>query len=87
MTEETAGIPYLLGEQVAGGKAIGMGQKHQRMLAPHADVIVHPVAIRQPHIRVMAEETGQGVTYVRGGAVFGQVFGAAGNAGRGRRCA
>ena len=77
MPEDPAGIPHLLGKPFLVREAVHLGRKDQRMTAPHADVLVRPVTVREAHVGVVAQETGQGMTDVCGSPVLGQVLGAA----------
>src|SRR5688572_519591 len=77
MPEDPAGVPHLLGKPFFVREAVHLGRKDQRMSATHADVLVHPVAVREAHVGVVAQETGQGMTHVCGSPVLGQVLDAA----------
>lgn len=77
MSEQSATIPDLLAEPVALGKRIRMRRIHERMTTPHADVFVHAVAVGEPHVGVVPQETGQRVADVRRGAIFAEVVDAA----------
>jgi hypothetical protein len=61
MTEEAAEIPYFLGEERLFRVGVAGGREHQRMAASHTDILVVPIAIHQPPVRVVAEEARQRV--------------------------
>jgi hypothetical protein len=77
MPEQAAEIADLLAELRLGGIRIAIRTQEQRMPALHADVFVAPVAIREPSIRVMAQEAGERVADARVAAVFREVCGSA----------
>jgi hypothetical protein len=70
MTEQPAGVSDLLGEALAMSKPVRTGGKNQWVTAANAHVLVHPVAIRQTNVRVVAQETGERVPNVRSGSIL-----------------
>jgi hypothetical protein len=86
MAEQPTGVSDLLGEALAMSKPVRTGRKNQRVTAPDADVLVHPVAIGETNIGMVAQETGERVPNVGSGSILAQILSAAaaspGSAGR-----
>ena len=64
MTEQPTGISDLLGEALAMSKPVRTGGKNQRVTAANAHVLVHPLAVGQTNIGMVAQETGERVPNV-----------------------
>lgn len=77
MTEQPTGISDLLGEALAMSKPVRTGGKNQRVTAANADVLVHPVAVGQTNIGMVAQETGERVPNVGSGSILAQILRAA----------
>ena len=74
MPEESAGVADLLRESVPVCERILELGVDQRVTAADADVLVNPVAVDEPDVRVMAQKTRQRMADMRCRAVVGQVF-------------
>lgn len=74
MPEESAGVADLLRESLPVCERILELGVDQRVTAADADVLVNPVAVDEPDVRVMAQKTRQRMADMRCRAVVGQVF-------------
>jgi hypothetical protein len=77
MAEQAARVSHFFGERLAARKSVRGGRKQQRMAASDADVLVHPIAIRETDVRVMPEKAGERMAHVRRAAVLREVVVAA----------